>query len=43
MWESEVLHGLIGVLGRFLGLAAIAVAIYFAIALRGTDEEASEW
>lgn len=43
MWESEVLHGLLGMLGWLLGLAAIGSVIYFASAIRGADEEASEW
>ena len=43
MWESEVLHGLIGVLSWFLGLAAIAVAVSSAVATRGITEEPAEW
>ena len=43
MWESEALHGLLGILGWLLGLATIGGAIYFAIAIQGADEEASEW
>ena len=41
MWESEVLHGLIGVLSWFLGLAAIVGLVYFASGIRGVDEEVS--
>jgi hypothetical protein len=39
MWESEVLHGLVGVLSWFLGLAATVGLVYFASGIRGVDEE----
>ena len=39
MWESEIVHGLIGVLGWFLSLGVIGGGIYFATAVVSDREK----